>query len=96
MNLIREIRQYQTTDGKTFNTKEEAEQYAELLKNPQFVKIQERVEKLENDMREMRAEIIGIKTTPKINPDYPWQPQIRFNGYQAYNNATGMPIKDNQ
>ena len=47
-------------------------------------------------MREMRAEIIGIKTTPKINPDYPWQPQIRFNGYQAYNNATGMPIKDNQ
>jgi hypothetical protein len=95
MNLIREIKQYQAPDGTCFNTKEEAEEYAELLKNPQFIKTQERIEKLENEVRELRAEIIAIKTTPKINPDiYPWQqPQVRFTpfSYQTYNAATGLP-----
>lgn len=94
MNMVREIKQYQAPDGTCFNTKEEAEEYAELLKNPQFIKTQERIEKLENEVRELRAEIIAIKTTPKINPDtYPWQqPQVRFTpfSYQAYNPATGQ------
>lgn len=84
MNLIREIKQYQAPDGTCFNTKEEAEEYAEILKNPQFIKTQERIEKLENEVRELRAEIIALKTTPKINPDiYPWQqPQVRFTPFQ--------------
>lgn len=84
MNLIREIKQYQAPDGTCFNTKEEAEEYAELLKNPQFIKTQERIEKLENEVRELRAEIIAIKTTPKINPDiYSWQqPQVKFTPFQ--------------
>ena len=84
MSLVREIKQYQAIDGTCFNTKEEAEQYAEMLKNPHFKKLQERIEKLENEVRELRAEIIAIKTTPKTNPDiYPWQqPQVRFTPFQ--------------
>ena len=95
MNLIREIKQYQATDGTCFGTRVEAEEYEEMLQNPHFKKLQERIEKLENEVRELRTEIIGIRTTPKINPDiYPWQqPQVRFTpfSYQAYNNATGLP-----
>lgn len=91
MNMIKEIKQYQAPDGTCFNTKEEAEEYAELLKNPQFIKTQERIGKLENEVRELRAEIIAIKTTPKINPYI--YPQVRFTpfSYQTYNPATGQP-----
>lgn len=84
MNMIREIKQYQATDGTCFGTRVEAEEYEEMLQNPHFKKLQERIEKLENEVRELRAEIIAIKTTPKINPDiYPWQqPQVRFTTFQ--------------
>lgn len=82
--MIREIKQYQATDGTCFGTRVEAEEYEEMLQNPHFKKLQERIEKLENEVRELRAEIIAIKTTPKINPDiYPWQqPQVRFTTFQ--------------
>lgn len=95
MSLVREIKQYQATDGTCFGTRVEAEEYEEMLQNPHFKKLQERIEKLENEVRELRAEIIAIKTTPKINPDiYPWQqPQVHFTpfSYQTYNTATGLP-----
>lgn len=93
MNLVREITQYQATDGTIFNTKKEAEQYEEMLKNPQFKKLQERIEKLESKLIALQAEICALKTPIKLNPDvYPWQqPQVKFTpmGYQVYNNATG-------
>ena len=57
MNMIREIKQYQAPGGTCFNTKEEAEEYAELLKNPQFKKLQERIEKLEADLSALRIEV---------------------------------------
>ena len=57
MNLVREIKQYQAPDGTCFNTKEEAEEYAELLKNPHFKKLQERIEKLEADLSALRIEV---------------------------------------
>lgn len=89
MNLVREIKQYQAPDGTCFNTKEEAEQYAEMLKNPHFKKLQERIEKLEADLSALRIEI-STKTwfrDVQINRPPYQQPM----SYMAYNTATGLP-----
>lgn len=89
MNLVREIKQYQTTDGTCFSTREEAEQYAEMLKNPHFKKLQERIEKLEADLSALRTEV-STKTwfrDVQINRPPYQQPMP----YMAYNTATGLP-----
>lgn len=89
MNLVREIKQYQTTDGTCFSTREEAEQYAEMLKNPHFKKLQERIEKLEADLSALRIEV-STKSWFRdavINRP-PYQQPI---SYTAYNPATGLP-----
>ena len=55
--MIQEIKQYQTTDGTCFGTRVEAEEYEEMLQNPHFKKLQERIEKLEADLSALRIEV---------------------------------------
>lgn len=87
MNLVREIKQYQATDGTCFSTRAEAEQYEEMLQNPHFKKLQERIEKLEADLVALRTEV-STKT---------WFRDVQINrppyqmSYMAYNPATGHP-----
>lgn len=92
MNMIKEIKKYQATDGTCFNTREEAEQYEEMLQNPHFKKLQERIEKLEADLAALRIEVstkswfrdVQINRSP-FQP--PYQQPI---SYMAYNPATGI------
>lgn len=88
MNLVREIKQYQAPDGTCFNTKEEAEQYAEMLKNPHFKKLQERIEKLESDLLALKADVASKTWTPSAIINRPPYQQPMYS-YQAYNPATG-------
>ena len=86
---IKEIKKYQTEDGSVFDTKKEAEEYAELLENPQFIKLQERIEKLEADLSALRIEV-STKTwfrDAQINRP-PYQQPI---SYMAYNPNTRQP-----
>ena len=83
---IKEIKKYQTEDGSVFDTQKEAEEYAELLKNPHFKKLQERIEKLEADLSALRIEV-STKTwfrDAQINRT-PYQQPI---SYMAYNPNT--------
>ena len=87
--MIREIKQYQATDGTCFNTREEAEQYEEMLQNPHFKKLQERVEKLEADLSALRIEVLkkGQFRDFAINRP-PYQQPVLYTGY---NPATRKP-----
>lgn len=93
MNMIKEIKQYQATDGTCFNTREEAEQYEEMLQNPHFKKLQERIEKLEADLSALRIEVStktwfrdAVINRPPFQP--PYQQPL---SYMVYNPATGVP-----
>ena len=89
MKIIREIKQYQATDGTCFGTREEAEQYEEMLQNPHFKKLQERIEKLEADLSALRIEVstkLGFQDMHINHPPYQ-QPM----SYMTYNPATGRP-----
>lgn len=93
MNMIREIKQYQATDGTCFDTREEAEQYEEMLQNPHFKKLQERIEKLEADLSALRTEV-STKSwfrDAQINRPPYQRPDIMLFDHQAYNPATGLP-----
>lgn len=86
MNSIKEIKQFQATDGTCFDTWDEAVQYEEMLQNPHFKKLQERIEKLEADLSALRIEV-STKTwfqDVRINRP-PYQQPI---SYTAYNPAT--------
>ena len=93
MKMIREIKQYQTTDGTCFNTREEAEQYEEMLQNPHFKKLQERVEKLEADLVALRVEVSTKSWIGDVRINRPpyQQPGTTLFGHYAYNPATGQP-----
>lgn len=94
MSTIREIKQYQATDGTCFDTKEEAEQYEEMLQNPHFKKLQERVEKLEADLSALRIEVLKKSWFPEVAINRP--PYQQPISYPLYNPATGQPEpKDN-
>lgn len=93
MNMVREIKQYQATDGTCFGTRAEAEQYEEMLQNPHFKKLQERIEKLEADLSALRIEV-STKTwfrDVQINRPPYQQPDTMLFDHQAYNPATGRP-----
>lgn len=87
--MIKEIKQFQATDGTCFNTWEEAEQYEEMLQNPHFKKLQERIEKLEADLTALRIEVLSKSwfCDATINRP-PYQQPI---SYTPYNPATGAP-----
>lgn len=87
--MIREIKQYQTTDGTCFNTREEAEQYEEMLQNPHFKKLQERVEKLEADLSALRTEVSTKSWISDVRINRP--PYQQPMPYMTYNTATGRP-----
>ena len=93
MNLVREIKQYQATDGTCFNTREEAEQYEEMLQNPHFKKLQERVEKLEADLIALRTEVSTKSWFRDVQINRPpyQRPDMMLFDHQAYNTATGLP-----
>lgn len=87
--MIQEIKQYQTTDGTCFGTKVEAEEYEEMLQNPHFKKLQERIEKLEADLSALRIEVstkTWFRDTVINRP--PYQQPL---SYMVYNPATGHP-----
>lgn len=91
MNLVREIKQYQTTDGTCFSTREEAEQYAEMLKNPHFKKLQERIEQLERTVTHLQHDLLIERTKSPfrdIQINRPPYQQPMFS-HEAYNPATG-------
>lgn len=87
IDMVREIVKYQATDGTEFNTEEEAKMYQELLRNPQFKKMQERIDKLEQDLMTVKVEIATLHREPATKPIWP-QPGPMYS-YQAYNPATG-------
>lgn len=58
MNLVREIKQYQATDGACFDTREEAEAYEEMLQNPHFKKLKEKVEQLERTVSHLQHDLL--------------------------------------
>jgi len=93
MSTIREIKQYKTTDGTCFNTREEAEQYEEMLQNPHFKKLQERVEKLEADLYALRTEVSTKSWFRDVQINRPpyQQPGTMLFDHYAYNPATGQP-----
>ena len=86
--MIREITQYQATDGTIFNTKKEAEQYEEMLKNPHFKKLQDRIEKLESDLLALKTEVATKSWMPQVAINRPPYQQPLY-PYEAYNPATG-------
>lgn len=91
MNMIREIKQFQATDGTCFNTRAEAEQYEEMLQNPHFKKLQERIEKLEADLSALRIEVstkTWIRDIQINRPPYQ-RPDMMLFDHQAYNPTTG-------
>ena len=93
MNLVREIKQYQATDGTCFGTRGEAEEYEEMLQNPHFKKLQERIEKLEADLSALRIEV-STKTwfrDAMINRPPYQRPDMMSFDHQAYNAVTGQP-----
>lgn len=93
MNLVREIKQYQATDGTCFDTREEAEQYEEMLQNPHFKKLQERIEKLEADLSALRTEVSTKSWFRDVQINRPpyQRPDMMLFDHQAYNAATGLP-----
>ena len=93
--MVKEVKQYQAADGSCFASKAEAETYEEMLHNPHFKKIQDRIEKLEHDILTIKAEIATLHREP-AKPVWPGGPQVMFNGddrvplcHEAYNPATG-------
>ena len=96
--MVKEVKQYQAADGTCFTSKAEAEAYEEMLHNPHFKKIQDRIEKLEHDILTIKAEIATLHREP-AKPSWPigtaimydqyHKPQTEFN-YKAYNPATGV------
>lgn len=88
MNLVREIKQYQTTDGTCFGTRVEAEEYEEMLQNPNFKKLQERIEKLESDLLALKADVASKTWTQSAIINRPPYQQPMYS-YEAYNSATG-------
>ena len=97
MNMIREIKQYQATDGTCFGTRVEAEEYEEMLQNPHFKKLQERIEHLEHEILGMKAEIATLHSAPARSPLEPFgpyqRPQAMLN-HKVYNPATGGEYND--
>lgn len=89
MNLVREIKQYQATDGTCFGTRVEAEEYEEMLQNPHFKKLQERIEKLESDLLTLKAEVASKTWTPPAVINRPPYQQPMMFSHEAYNPATG-------
>lgn len=94
--MIKEIKQYQAADGSCFASKAEAEAYEEMLRNPHFKKIQDRIEQLEHEILAMKAEIATLHRAP-AKPSWPGGPQVMFNGddrvplcHEVYNPATGV------
>lgn len=85
--MIKEIKQYQAADGSCFASKTEAEAYEEMLRNPHFKKIQDRIEQLERDILAMKADIATLHREP-ARPSWPGRPQVMLNS-EAYNPATG-------
>lgn len=95
MNMVREIKQYQATDGTCFGTRAEAEKYEEMLQNPHFKKLQERIEKLETDLSALRIEVSTKSWFRDVQINRP--PYQQPISYMAYNPATGQPEqKDNK
>lgn len=88
MNLVREIKQYQATDGTCFDTRVEAEQYEEMLQNPHFKKLQERIEKLESDLSALRIEVRAKNWFQDVQIN---RPPYQQPSYMAYNPTTRQP-----
>lgn len=87
IDMVREIVKYQATDGTEFNTEEEAHLYQEMLRNPQFKKMQGRIDKLEQEILTMKTDIATLHREP-ARPSWPGGPQVMLNS-EAYNPATG-------
>lgn len=87
MNLVREIKQYQATDGTCFGTRAEAEQYEEMLQNPHFKKLQERIEKLEAGLSALRTEVSAKSWVRDIQINRPpyQQPGTMLFDHQGHN-----------
>lgn len=75
--MIKEIKQYQAADGSCFASKAEAEAYEEMLRNPHFKKIQDRIEQLERDILAMKADIATLHRDP-ARPSWPQGPIAMF------------------
>ena len=86
--MIKEVKQYQAADGTCFTSKAEAEAYEEMLHNPHFKKIQDRIARLERDMLEIEAKIASLRSEP-TRPMWPQGPIATLN-HEAYNPATGV------
>ena len=91
MNLVRKITQYQASDGTCFSSEAEAEAYEEMLRNPHFKQLKEKVEQLERTVAHLQHDLlmersknpfsdVAINRPPYQQPMY---------SYQAYNPATG-------
>lgn len=90
-SLIREIKQYQATDGTCFYTREEAEAYEEMLRNPHFKQLKEKVEQLERTVTHLQHDLLIERTKnpfKDIQINRPPYQQPMFS-HEAYNPATG-------
>lgn len=85
IDMVREIVKYQATDGTEFNTEEEAKMYQELLRNPQFKKMQERIDKLEQEILTMKIDIATLHREPAAKPIWP-QPGPMYGCNNAMDN----------
>ena len=91
MNLVRKITQYQATDGTCFSSEAEAEAYEEMLRNPHFKQLKEKVEQLERTVSHLQHDLLIERTKNPfrdIQINRPPYQQPMFS-YEAYNPATG-------
>ena len=92
--MVKEIKQYQATDGTCFGTRVEAEQYEEMLQNPHFKQLKEKVEQLERTVSHLQYDLITERSKNPFRdvainrPPYQ-QPSPMLYNHEAYNPATG-------
>lgn len=77
---VKEIKKYETSDGKIFDSKEEAENHEEELMNPEIraKKLEDRVLELEGKVAVLESRITCLEDRKKFFPDPFQQPIIKF------------------
>ena len=87
--MVKEIKQYQATDGTCFGTRVEAEQYEEMLQNPHYKTLKEKVEQLERTVNHLQHDLLMERSKNPFKDVMINRPSYLQPSYTAYNPTTG-------
>lgn len=87
--MVKEIKQYQATDGTCFGTRVEAEQYEEMLQNPHYKTLKEKVEQLERTVNHLQHDLLMERSKNPFKDVMINRPPYLQPSYTAYNPTTG-------